>query len=86
MAVACQRVFDNRTPASSPPCIGRLENRRSRLRSRWWRPITADRRVCDGFLFQFDLTALSAALPDIGIQSCRAGCGPSWVIDATVWR
>ena len=71
----------NRTPASQPPSHGTVEQTTA-ASPRAGSALSSLLAACvSGFLFQFDLTALSAALPDIASSLSADVADQAWVID-----
>ena len=71
----------NRTPASQPP-VHRTAEQTTAASQPAGGALSALIAACvSGFLFQFDLTALSAALPDIASSLSARVADQAWVID-----
>src|SRR5882757_7512326 len=69
----------NRIPASQPPADRTAERTASQPAGGALSTLIA--ACVSGFLFQFDLTALSAALPDIASSLSARVADQAWVID-----
>jgi EmrB/QacA subfamily drug resistance transporter len=71
----------NRTPASQPPEDRTAEQTTAGSQPDGGALSTLVAACVSGFLFQFDLTALSAALPDIASSLSARAADQAWVID-----
>src|SRR5258707_11789385 len=71
----------NRTPASQHPVRRTAEQTTAVSQPAGGALSTLIAACVSGFLFQFDLTALSAALPDIASSLSARVADQAWVID-----
>jgi MFS family permease len=71
----------NPTPASQPPVHGTAEQTTAASQPAGGALSPLIAACVSGFLFQFDLTALSAALPDIASSLSARVADQAWVID-----